>query len=101
MEVTFKHANADQARELFERWFTDYTPRAAAALDTSFSASEKPPLQLASSKELAEVFAQRVPASTFSVAELQGWLLSCGNSMQAAVDGVEGWAQERLRQRKE
>jgi len=48
---------------------------------------------------LGREFANRVPAGTYSIAQLQGFLMTRKNNPHGAVEDVEGWMEEQRRQR--
>ncbi|PWN20083.1 P-loop containing nucleoside triphosphate hydrolase protein [Microstroma glucosiphilum] len=143
LQVQFKNADREQARDLFLRWFlpahtavgrlkgegqhgriagggqVDKTStgdkrggasiasqeqhatsdaelgssdeKSLAGLATSAAATSPSALQPS-----AEKFASTIPEGRFSVAALQGYLLTCGGlSPTQAAEGVQGWVREQ------
>jgi chaperone BCS1 len=52
-------------------------------------------------QQLAELFADRIPAHEFSPAEIQGYLLKNKRNPDAAVTGAEDWVVEARKEKKE
>ncbi|KAL4246541.1 hypothetical protein AB1N83_014446 [Pleurotus pulmonarius] len=50
---------------------------------------------------LADQFSSGIPEDTFSIAELQGFLLSCKKRPLDAAAGVQAWVVKELEQRRE
>ena len=50
---------------------------------------------------LADQFSSGIPEDTFSIAELQGFLLSCKKRPLDAATGVRAWIVKELEQRRE
>lgn len=73
----FGDATADQARQLFLRW---YMPRDRFVAEVQLQ---------------ADVFAQAIPEGRISVAALQGYLLTCGDDYHKAVSGIADWVKEQ------
>ncbi|KAF4578402.1 hypothetical protein EYR36_000209 [Pleurotus pulmonarius] len=88
-KIEYRLATQEQAQALFTRFFP--TSRFA------HMASEKH-IDLAS---LAEQFSSGIPEDTFSIAELQGFLLSCKKCPLDAATGVQLWVIKELEQRRE
>lgn len=145
LQVEFKNADREQARDLFLRWFSPVHPTAVGAardkaehkriggghgakthmgekqsetiteglkehnapsVDLDGSSSEKGLTSLAASplapspspaiEPSAEMFTASIPEGRFSVAALQGYLLTCGGlSPSQAAEGVQAWVLEQ------
>jgi chaperone BCS1 len=91
VQLEFKHATHSQAYDLFVRWFPSPSPSRSAAGEKQSDGVDA----------RAERFASAVPEQTFSVAALQGFLLSCAMDGEAAVQGIDGWVRESLKERQE
>ena len=103
--VDFKLAMREQIRELFIRMY-------AASEETSSShlfgrSDMKSPLDQAAGmpreklEKLAADFAAHVPDNTFTPAEVQNLLMMHKKHPQAAVDEVESWVRDSLREKGE
>ncbi|KDQ34042.1 hypothetical protein PLEOSDRAFT_1028527, partial [Pleurotus ostreatus PC15] len=89
-KIEYRLATQEQAHALFTRFF----PASRFAHTTS---SEKR-IDLVS---LADMFSSGIPEDTFSIAELQGFLLSCKKRPLDAATGVRAWVVKELDQRRE
>ncbi|KAF4581280.1 hypothetical protein EYR40_002866 [Pleurotus pulmonarius] len=88
MKVEYKLASRDQAAAIFNRFF--------AVPEDAQGSSEKMPYEGSVHHPLADEFASRFPDDEFTVAELQGYLLTCRTFPRAALDGISAWvARER------
>lgn len=88
MKVEYKLASRDQAAAIFSRFF--------AVPEDAQGSSEKMPYEGSVRHPLADEFASRFPDNEFTVAELQGYLLTCRTLPRPALDGISAWvARER------
>ncbi|KAJ8521345.1 hypothetical protein ONZ45_g1923 [Pleurotus djamor] len=104
MKIQYKLASSDQATALFNRFFAEHdTSSEAAAAGLPYGSFGHHPL--------ANDFAAAIPEDEFTIAELQGLLLSCKTRPEAAVSSAPAWVnnerqerisrQERERERKD
>ncbi|KAJ8454725.1 hypothetical protein ONZ45_g19189 [Pleurotus djamor] len=104
MKIQYKLASSDQATALFNRFFAEHdTSSEAAAAGLPYGSFGHHPL--------ADDFAAAIPEDEFTIAELQGLLLSCKTRPEAAVSSAPAWVnnerqerisrQERERERKD
>lgn len=84
VHVKFKYATKQQLRDLFIKMYTPHSLDKPARFDTS-----KAP-------ELADLFANIVPADKFTPAEIQQFLLFHRIRPQAAVDGAINFVRQKL-----
>ncbi|GJJ11559.1 hypothetical protein Clacol_005793 [Clathrus columnatus] len=85
-KLQYKYTNKRQIRALFMRFFhTLANLEADQKLDIS---------------TLADVFTDSIPEETFSVAEIQGFLLLWKTDPSSAVKKIKPWVEEELFQRK-
>ncbi|KAG8959564.1 hypothetical protein FRC03_007811 [Tulasnella sp. 419] len=68
------------------------------ASDESFMSQLPSPERIA---ELAEAFGSKIPEGKYSVAQLQGFLLSKKKNPAGAVEEIEAWMQERDKEKEE
>jgi chaperone BCS1 len=112
-KIQYKMATKMQAWALYRRFFpesrfgdivakaegdnrTSQSPDNATLSDEPLGADKK----ISRLTELANQFAESVPADEFSTAELQGYLLTCKMKPLDAVSGILEWIeQERLEKR--
>jgi mitochondrial chaperone BCS1 len=95
-KIEYKLATSDQARMLFERFFP--SDRFASTVQTTTSAAAststkriRSAVLTRSLSELGAAFASTLPENEFSMAELQGYLLTCKWNPEHAVDGLNQW----------
>lgn len=110
LQVGFTHATQDQARELFIRMYEaepDRRPQAVGGLDQTTDAAslakaaglndlDVPVEELPAA---AEQFAEKVPDSKFSPAEIQGYLLKRKKLPRKAVEEADQWVEAMLQQK--
>jgi mitochondrial chaperone BCS1 len=126
LRVEYKLATTPQMRELFKRFYSPelmgrFGKRALAEVGTSLEKkgaeisaealqlvqkAGETPLELRSTAnegidDLAEQFASKIPADKFSIAQIQGYLLSKKRDPKAAVDHVDDWLKEREKEAEE
>lgn len=78
-----------QASALFSRFFVRVS-------DEKVSSAEKPPYL----EVLARQFGESIPQHAFSIAELQGFLLSYKKQPEQAVSGIRDWVAQELSEKK-
>ncbi|KAF9493052.1 hypothetical protein BDN71DRAFT_1450751 [Pleurotus eryngii] len=83
MKVEYKLASKDQAAAIFNRFFA--VPEEVQGL------SKKMPYEGSVHHPLADEFASRFPDNEFTVAELQGYLLSFRMLPNMALNGISAW----------
>lgn len=107
LQVEFNNADKEQAKGLFLRWFTQSGPSSKVKAekpqegDEERMESEKAEEKTAegSIAQAADRFASLVPEGVFSVAALQGYLLTCsGRTPQQAAEGVSAWVRQQQQQ---
>lgn len=126
LQFEFKKADRSQMKQLFKRWFLPaskkLTSSAASDAGSDFSSASSDDYQSQSSSseagelgeavagpfnrlvpshaELeanAEAFANVVPEYTRSIAEVQGYLLTCsGKTLRETVEGAKVWLEQKL-----
>ncbi|KAI0021872.1 P-loop containing nucleoside triphosphate hydrolase protein [Xylariomycetidae sp. FL0641] len=97
LQVAFTNATRTQAEELFVRMYRDApslerAPRKQQQLQELDAADEELP-------ELARSFAQLIPDSEFSPAEIQGYLLKRKKHPRRALEEAENWATSLVEQK--
>ncbi len=102
LQVAFTLATRDQIHETFMRMFSTTSDEQATGGRTqngklkSISKITDPKVL----EELADKFAERLPADKFSPAEIQGYLLMRKKDPQRALDDVENWRDELMESKK-
>lgn len=106
VKIEYKLATRQQILKTFLRFFET---RFASVVD-----SARPPLSISSIKreekelprladeeikELAEQFARYIPENTFSLAQVQGFLLTKKIDPRGAVENVENWVKEQIEEK--
>ena len=100
-KIQYKLATKAQAAALFLRFY----PEAFITLRSERSSTDEKSAHLSSSDKesiihsLSEQFAAAVPEHEFSTAELQGFLLSCKQDPERAVEEVVQWVESERTER--
>lgn len=81
VQLEFKLATREQARDLFLHFFPDATSSST------------------SNDDLADRFSQAIPDEHLSIATIQGYLMEHRRDPREAVDKVKGWVAEAARKR--
>ncbi|KAF7311755.1 p-loop containing nucleoside triphosphate hydrolase protein [Mycena indigotica] len=76
VKIQYRLADSDQLCQMFKRFF----PAVAASLDAD---------------ALAMAFAQAIPPHTYSIAHVQGYLLTQKRDPEAAVAGIAAWVAQQ------
>ncbi|KAJ8518236.1 hypothetical protein ONZ45_g4674 [Pleurotus djamor] len=87
-KIRYRLADAQQIRALFLRFFPE----------SRFGGSSEKPLDIST---LVEEFCAGIPPEEFSVAELQGYLLSRRHSPLDAVADIQGWVANERQERED
>lgn len=107
LQVEFNNADKEQAKGLFLRWFTQSGPSSKVKAEKPQEGDEERMESEKAEEKTAEVsiaqaadrFASLVPEGVFSVAALQGYLLTCsGRTPQQAAEGVSAWVRQQQQQ---
>ena len=96
-QIKFGLASTTQIRELFKRMYTGFDPEVPLG-------SEPKPIQPSSQtrlEQMADEFAQKVPADQYSPAEVQGFLLRIKKEPHRALDEVDGWIASKREDKQE
>jgi mitochondrial chaperone BCS1 len=118
MQIQFKLASCEQARELFVRMYSDFIIPVPSSLKLANGEAKKPvqgvdktrkvkdgekstltaPFSetLEKVKRLALLFATKIPEGKFSPAEIQGFLLMRKKQPEKALADVEEWSEALL-----
>uniref|UniRef100_A0A8H7XJN9 AAA+ ATPase domain-containing protein n=1 Tax=Psilocybe cubensis TaxID=181762 RepID=A0A8H7XJN9_PSICU len=114
-KIQYKLSTKEQAEALFLRFYPpSYTLTASEASDSSITSTdsdktEKSPtsviIQVSDQetrlKTLASEFSLHFPEHEFSLAELQGYLLSCKKEPEIAVAELKTWVEEERKEKEE
>ncbi|KAJ7065640.1 hypothetical protein C8F01DRAFT_1366589 [Mycena amicta] len=106
LKIKYGLATAEQLEQMFDRFYP-YNPELAddggPAIGCYYDTASSSPTRLdeAALASLGVQFAAAVPAGRYSIAQLQGYLLSWKNDPQTALANVGGWMQEQEREKKE
>jgi mitochondrial chaperone BCS1 len=93
-KIEYKLASRRQAHGLFMKFFPKLNLKSEDLSSNHPEAKEHPKVS-----ELAEEFARAIPENTFSMAELQGYLLDWKQDPSGAIHGIGAWAEnERIAQ---
>lgn len=82
VQLEFKLATREQARDLFLHFFPDATSSSTPS---------------SSEDDLADRFSQAIPDEHLSIATIQGYLMEHRRDPREAVDKVKGWVAEAAR----
>ncbi|KAF7309272.1 p-loop containing nucleoside triphosphate hydrolase protein [Mycena indigotica] len=109
LKIQYGLATTEQLEQMFDRFYpynAELADDAGPAIGCYYDSSVAPPLpRVRLSAEallsLGTQFAAAVPPSRYSIAQLQGYLLSWKNDPQAALAGVGGWMERQQREKQE
>ncbi|KAF9040001.1 P-loop containing nucleoside triphosphate hydrolase protein [Panaeolus papilionaceus] len=90
VKIEYHLANEIQARNLFMRFYSK----------TRFGKELKPEFGVDKVEDLANTFVSSIPDHTFSVAELQGFLLNFKDSPKGALEAIQDWINEEKARKK-
>ena len=119
VQVGFGNATRQQAEELFVRMYEVPRPKQVKKISMNGSAKPKPKVKSEATGELANQakqayeldisteditdiaknFAEKIPESVFSPAEIQGFLLKRKKSPKRALEELETWIEASLKQK--
>jgi chaperone BCS1 len=94
-KVEYKLATSEQASALFDRFYppNHVTPEPLLSSDEVIREEQKVTVL----EQLNKQFTASIPAHEFSIADLQGYLLSCKMMPEKAAKGISDWvASERM-----
>ncbi|KAJ7263450.1 P-loop containing nucleoside triphosphate hydrolase protein [Mycena rebaudengoi] len=103
MKIQYGLATSAQLEQMFDRFYP-YNDESSAELGPSIgcyfsSTGERLGAEVLAG--LAKDFAEAIPAARYSIAQLQGYLLSRKNDPQAAVAGVGAWIEAQEKEKRE
>jgi len=99
--VEYKLATKAQAAALFLRFYpVDYKDLDNQQMFNDEKEKLDEDLTADVLRALSEKFAELVPDYEFSTAELQGYLLSCFQEPEKAVEGIEAWVEQERTDKK-
>ncbi|EKM76611.1 hypothetical protein AGABI1DRAFT_62968 [Agaricus bisporus var. burnettii JB137-S8] len=98
-KVEYKLATSEQASALFDRFYPTKHVTPEPLLSSEKSATEEQ--KLAVLQQLNEEFTAGIPAHEFSIADLQGYLLSCKMMPEKAAKGISDWVANEKKQKQE
>lgn len=102
LQVEFAFASREEVRHIYIRMYVvpkEYTDSNAVELQTCNCIEPKPDQQSQELMNMAKSFAKHLPPSTFSPAEVQGFLLKHKDLLRSALQRVCEWRDERLAMR--
>lgn len=102
-QIQYGLATSAQLEQMFDRFYP-YNDESSAELGPSIgcyfsSTGERLGAEVLAG--LAKDFAEAIPAARYSIAQLQGYLLSRKNDPQAAVAGVGAWIEAQEKEKRE
>jgi chaperone BCS1 len=89
---------------MFDRFYPyheDILTELGPSIGCYFSNTTHERLSAAALSDLAKEFAAAIPAGRYSIAQLQGYLLSSKNDPEGALAGVGAWIEKQEKERRE
>ncbi|KAJ7199026.1 P-loop containing nucleoside triphosphate hydrolase protein [Mycena pura] len=106
LKIQYGLATTEQLEQMFDRFYPynpDLADDAGQAIGCYYSSTSPARERLSASvlAVLAREFAMAVPANRFSIAQLQGYLLTWKNDPQAALAGIGAWIERQQKEKQE
>ncbi|KAJ7118266.1 P-loop containing nucleoside triphosphate hydrolase protein [Mycena epipterygia] len=104
LKIQYGLATSEQLEQMFDRFYPyneESLPELGPSIGCYFSSTTNARLGAAELAGLAREFAAAIPANRYSIAQLQGYLLSSKNDPQGALAGIGGWIERQEAERRE
>ncbi|KAJ7083920.1 P-loop containing nucleoside triphosphate hydrolase protein [Mycena crocata] len=104
LKIQYGLATSEQLEQMFDRFYPyneESLSEAGPSIGCYFSTSTGLRLSASELAALAKQFAAAIPASKYSIAQLQGYLLSSKNDPEGAVAGISAWIEAQEKERRE
>ncbi|KAK6966527.1 p-loop containing nucleoside triphosphate hydrolase protein [Favolaschia claudopus] len=104
VKVQYGLATTEQLEQMFDRFYP-YDPELPSSSKNTigcyFSKTTGERISAERLSALAKSFADAIPASRYSIAQLQGYLLTSKNDPEGAVEGIGGWIEKQEKEKRE
>ncbi|KAJ7096849.1 P-loop containing nucleoside triphosphate hydrolase protein [Mycena epipterygia] len=104
LQIQYGLATSEQLEQMFDRFYPyneESLPELGPGIGCYFSSTTNERLTAAELAALAREFAAAIPPNRYSIAQLQGYLLSSKNDPQGALVGIGGWIEKQEAERRE
>ncbi|KAF7332904.1 p-loop containing nucleoside triphosphate hydrolase protein [Mycena venus] len=104
LKIQYGLATYEQLEQMFDRFYPyhpDILSDLGPGIGCYFSKTTGERLTAPTLSRLAKEFASAIPASRYSIAQLQGYLLTSKNDPEGAVAGIGAWIEAQEKERRE
>ncbi|KAJ6535516.1 P-loop containing nucleoside triphosphate hydrolase protein [Mycena capillaripes] len=104
LKIQYGLATNEQLEQMFDRFYPydeDSRPELGPSIGCYFSKTTGSRLSASVLAGLAKEFAAAIPTGRFSIAQLQGYLLSSKNDPEGALAGVGAWIETQEKEKRE
>ncbi|KAJ7036357.1 P-loop containing nucleoside triphosphate hydrolase protein [Mycena alexandri] len=104
LKIQYGLATNEQLEQMFDRFYPfneDSVPELGPSIGCYFSKTTGVRLSAPALAALAKDFAAVIPSGRYSIAQLQGYLLSSKNDPEGALEGIGAWIEAQEKEKKE